>query len=87
MYTEDFDQGQIWLGIDFFCFYYYISEGKKKATRMATARQKRKIERAYTVKDIESDDLDCAMISKLNMDICSIDEGDMSDCINIPDGA
>ena len=40
---------------------------------MATTRQKKKIERAYTVKDIESDDLECAMISKLNMDLYSID--------------
>ena len=37
--------------------------------RMATARNKKKIERAYTVKDIESNDLECVMISKLNMDI------------------
>ena len=44
---------------------------------MAAARQKMKIERAYTAKDIESDDLECAMISKLNMDIYWIDENDM----------
>ena len=54
---------------------------------MAAARQKNKIERAYTAKDIESDDLECAMISKLNMDIYSIDENDMPNCIKIPDGA
>ena len=54
---------------------------------MAAARQKNKIERAYTANDIESDDLECAMISKLSMDIYSIDENDMSDCIKIPDGA
>ena len=54
---------------------------------MATANQKKKIERAYTVKDIESDDLECAMISKLNMDIYSIDENDMSNRIKVPDGA
>ena len=39
---------------------------------MATAAQKKKNERAYTVKDIESDDLECAMINKLNMDIYSM---------------
>ena len=54
---------------------------------MAVARQKNKIERAYTAKDIESDDLQCAMISKLNMDIYSIDENDMPNRIKIPDGA
>ena len=54
---------------------------------MATANPKKNIERAYTVKDIESDDLECAMISKLNMYIYSIDESDMSDCIKILDGA
>ena len=54
---------------------------------MATAIQKKKIERAYAVKDIESNDLECAMISNLNMDIFSIDENDMSDCIKIPVGA
>ena len=36
---------------------------------MATANQKKKTERAYTVKDIVSDDLDCAMINKLNMEL------------------
>ena len=30
---------------------------------MATANQKKKIEKAYTVKDITSDDLECAMIN------------------------
>ena len=54
---------------------------------MATAAPKRKIERAYTVKDIESDDLECAMINRLNMDIYSIDENDMSDGIKFPVGA
>ena len=54
---------------------------------MAAARPKNKIERAYTVKDIENDDLECAMISKLNMDIYSIDENDMSNRIKVPDGA
>ena len=39
---------------------------------MATATTKKKIERAYTVKDIESDDLECVMINKLNMDIYSM---------------
>ena len=53
---------------------------------MATARQKKKIERAYTVKDSESNDLVCDMISKLNMDIYSIDENDMSNRIKVPDG-
>ena len=54
---------------------------------MATTIQKNKIERAYAGKDIESDDLECAMINKLNIDIYSIDENDMSDCIKIPVGA
>ena len=54
---------------------------------MAAAKPKNKIERAYTEKDIESDDLECAMISKLNMDIYSIDENDMPNRIKIPDGA
>ena len=53
---------------------------------MAAARPKNKIERAYTVKDIESDDLECTMISKLNMDIYSIDENEMENRIVIPDG-
>ena len=44
---------------------------------MAAARPKNKIERAYTVKDIESDDLECTTISKLNMDIYTIDENEM----------
>ena len=54
---------------------------------MAAARPKNKIERAYTVKDIESDDLECAMIRKLNMDIYSIDENEMENRIVTPDGA
>ena len=36
---------------------------------MATANQKKKIEIAYTVKDIVSNDLECAMINKLNMEL------------------
>ena len=37
---------------------------------MATAKTKNKIVRAYTVKDIESDDLECAsLINQLNKDI------------------
>ena len=39
---------------------------------MATAA-KNKIVRAYTVKDIESDNLECALINQLNKDIYSID--------------
>ena len=54
---------------------------------MAAARPKNKIERAYTVKDIESDDLECTMIRKLNMDIYSIDENEMENRIVTPDGA
>ena len=54
---------------------------------MATAVQKKKIERAYTVKNIESDDLEYVMINKLNIDIYSIDENDMSDGIKFPVGA
>ena len=46
---------------------------------MATA--KKKIERAYTAKDIENDDLVCAMINNLNMKINSIDEDDMKEFI------
>ena len=52
---------------------------------MATA--KKKIERDYTVKDIENDNLECAMINKLNMEINSIDEEDMKNIIKIPAGA
>ena len=33
---------------------------------MATAAPKKKIERAYTIKDIESDDIECVMINRLN---------------------
>ena len=51
---------------------------------MAAARPKNKIERAYTVKDIKSDDLECAIIGKVNMDIYSINENDISDIIKIP---
>ena len=47
----------------------------------------KKIERAYIVKDIENDNLECAMISKLNMEINSIDEKDMKDFIKILAGA
>ena len=40
---------------------------------MATANQKKKFEKAYTIKDIASDivsdDLECAMINKLNMEL------------------
>ena len=54
---------------------------------MTAAVQKKKIERAYTVKDIESDDLECVMINRLNMDIYSIDYSDMSDRITVPVGA
>ena len=54
---------------------------------MATANNpKKKIERAYTAKDIESDDLECAMINKLNMEINSIDEEDMKELIKLPAG-
>ena len=54
---------------------------------MATATTKKKIERAYTVKDIESDDLECVLINTLNKDIYSIDDNDMSDHITVPVGA
>ena len=55
---------------------------------MATANNpEKKIERAFSAKDIESDDLECAMINKLNMDISSIDENDMSEYIKVPVGA
>ena len=53
---------------------------------MATAA-KNKIVRAYTAKDIESDNLECALINQLNRDIYSIDDGDLSDKITIPVGA
>ena len=42
-----------------------------------------KIERAYTVKDLESDNLECVLINQLNKDIYSIDDGDLSDKDNI----
>ena len=45
---------------------------------MATATTKNKIVRAYTVKDIESDNLECALINQLNKDIYSIDDGDLN---------
>ena len=54
---------------------------------MATATTKKKIERAYTAKDIESDDLECVLINQLNKDIYSIDDSDMSDHITVPVGA
>ena len=50
---------------------------------MATATTKKKIERAYTVKDIKSDNLECVLINQLNKDIYSIDDGDLSDKDNI----
>ena len=43
--------------------------------KMATT--KKKIERAYTAKDIENDNLECAMINKLNMEINSMYEDDI----------
>ena len=55
---------------------------------MATANNpEKKIERAFSAKDIESDDLECAMINKLNMEINSIDEEDMKELIKLPAGA
>ena len=52
---------------------------------MASANNpKKKIERANTAKDIESNDLEFAMINKLNMDTNSICENDMSDYIKVP---
>ena len=53
---------------------------------MATAA-KNKIVRAYTAKDIESDNLECALINQLNRDIYSIDDGDLRDKITVPVGA
>ena len=53
---------------------------------MATAA-KNKIVRAYTAKDIESDNLECALINQLNKDIYSIDDGDLRDKITVPVGA
>ena len=47
---------------------------------MATA--KKKIERVYTAKDIESNDLEYAKINKLNMEINSIDEDDIKNLSN-----
>ena len=56
---------------------------------MATAATaaKNKIVRAYTAKDIESDNLECALINQLNKDIYSIDDGDLRDKITVPVGA
>ena len=48
------------------------------------ATDKKKIEKAYTVMYIKNDNLECAMINKLNMEINSIDEDDMKDFIKIP---
>ena len=48
---------------------------------------KKKIFRAYTAKDIESDNLECALINQLNKDIYSIDDGDLRDKITVPVGA
>ena len=53
---------------------------------MATAA-KNKIFRAYTAKDIESDNLECALINQLNKDIYSINDGDLCDKITVPVGA
>ena len=52
---------------------------------MATA--KKKIEGAYSMKDIHDDNLECAMISNLNIEINSIDEEDMKYFIKIPAAA
>ena len=54
---------------------------------MTTTTTKNKIVRAYTAKDIESDTLECALISQLNKDIYSIDDGDIRDKITVPVGA
>ena len=54
---------------------------------MATAATKNKIVRAYTVKDIESDNLECALINQLNTDIYSIDDGDLREKITVQVGA
>ena len=54
---------------------------------MATATTKNKIVRAYTVKDIESDNLECALINQLNTDIYSIDDGDLREKITVQVGA
>ena len=59
-------------------------EGNKIATAI---NQKKKIKRANTGQDIDSDDLECSMINNLNMDINSIDENNMSDYIKVPVGA
>ena len=53
---------------------------------MAT-NTKNKIERAYTPKDIESNDFECILTHQMNQDIFSIDDGDISDKITVPVGA
>ena len=50
---------------------------------MATATTKKKIERAYTPKDLESENLECILSHQMNKDIYSIDDGDLSDKDNI----
>ena len=50
---------------------------------MAT-NTKNKIERAYTPKDIESNDFECILTHQMNQDIFSIDDGDISDNITVP---
>ena len=50
---------------------------------MATATTKKKIERAYTPKDLESENLECILSHQLNKDIYSIDDGDLGDKDNI----
>ena len=43
-----------------------IHRGIQETTNIATNK---KIKRAYTVKDIKRDDIHCAMVTKLNMEI------------------
>ena len=50
---------------------------------MAMANNKKKIERAYTPKDLESENLECILSHQMNKDIYSIDDGDLSDKDNI----
>ena len=50
---------------------------------MATATTKKKIERAYTPKDLESENLEFILSHQMNKDIYSIDDGDLSDKDNI----
>ena len=57
----------------------YSKKWRKEGIIMATAATKNKIVRAYTVKDIESENLECALINQLNKDIYSIDDGDLRD--------